>query len=138
MLTVPYQDNSASLSHPFLNYTAKSSLFQSNRISPWLKIPSGKLRSLIDNHLKERSKEHEQRKSCQRGSQGGLYQKRGPGSGGALKKKDTVALIGFGTFKVAQRKARKGRNPGTGEEIKIKAKKAPRFVAGKALKDAVS
>ncbi len=37
----------------------------------------------------------------------------------ALKKKDTVTLIGFGTFKVAQRKARKGRNPGTGEEIKI-------------------
>ena len=56
----------------------------------------------------------------------------------ALKKKDTVALVGFGTFKVAQRKARKGRNPQTGEEIKIKAKKVPRFVAGKALKDAVS
>ncbi len=56
----------------------------------------------------------------------------------ALKKKDTVTLIGFGTFKVAQRKARKGRNPGTGEEIKIKAKKVPKFVPGKALKDAVS
>ncbi len=56
----------------------------------------------------------------------------------ALKKKDTVGLIGFGTFRVAQRKARKGRNPGTGEEIKIKAKKVPKFVAGKALKDAVS
>jgi len=56
----------------------------------------------------------------------------------ALKKKDTVTLIGFGTFKVAQRKARKGRNPGTGEVIKIKAKKVPKFVAGKALKDAVS
>ena len=55
----------------------------------------------------------------------------------ALKKKDTVALIGFGTFKVAQRKARKGKHPGTGEEIKIKAKKVPRFVPGKALKDAV-
>ena len=55
----------------------------------------------------------------------------------ALKKKDTVTLIGFGTFKVAQRKARKGRNPGTGEEIKIEAKKVPRFVPGKALKDAV-
>jgi len=54
-----------------------------------------------------------------------------------LKKKDTVALAGFGTFKVAQRKARKGRNPGTGEEIKIKAKKVPKFVAGKRLKDAV-
>ncbi len=54
-----------------------------------------------------------------------------------LKKKDTVTLIGFGTFKVAQRKARKGRHPGTGEEIKIKAKKVPKFVPGKALKDAV-
>ena len=54
-----------------------------------------------------------------------------------MKKKDTVTLIGFGTFKVAQRKARKGRNPQTGEEIKIKAKKVPRFVPGKALKDAV-
>jgi DNA-binding protein HU-beta len=56
----------------------------------------------------------------------------------ALKKKDAVTLIGFGTFKVAQRKARKGRNPGTGEEIRIKAKKVPRFVPGKALKAAVS
>ena len=56
----------------------------------------------------------------------------------ALKKKDTVALVGFGTFKVGQRKARKGRNPGTGEEIKIKAKKVAKFVPGKALKDAVS
>ena len=55
----------------------------------------------------------------------------------ALKKKDTVTLIGFGTFKVAQRKARKGRNPGTREEIKIKAKKVAKFVPGKALKDAV-
>jgi len=55
----------------------------------------------------------------------------------ALKKKDTVTLIGFGTFKVDKRKARKGRNPQTGEEIKIKAKKVPKFVAGKALKDAV-
>jgi len=56
----------------------------------------------------------------------------------ALKKKDAVTLIGFGTFKVAQRKARKARHPGTGEEIKIKAKKVPKFVPGKALKDAVS
>ena len=56
----------------------------------------------------------------------------------ALKKKDAVTLIGFGTFKVGQRKARKGRNPGTGEEIKIKAKKVAKFVPGKALKDAVS
>jgi len=55
----------------------------------------------------------------------------------ALKKKDTVTLIGFGTFKVAQRKARKGINPQTGEEMKIKAKKVPRFVSGKGLKDAV-
>jgi nucleoid DNA-binding protein len=55
----------------------------------------------------------------------------------ALKKKDTVTLIGFGTFKVAQRNARKGRNPKTGQEMTIKAKKVPRFVAGKALKDAV-
>ena len=56
----------------------------------------------------------------------------------ALKKKDTVALVGFGTFKVAQRNARKGRNPQTGQEMTIKAKKVPKFVAGKALKDAVS
>ena len=56
----------------------------------------------------------------------------------ALKKKDAVTLIGFGTFKVAQRKARKARHPGTGEEIKIKAKKVAKFVPGKALKDAVS
>ncbi len=55
----------------------------------------------------------------------------------ALKKKDTVTLIGFGTFKVEKRKARKGRNPRTGEEIKIKAKRVPKFVAGKALKEAV-
>ncbi len=55
----------------------------------------------------------------------------------ALKKKDTVTLIGFGTFKVQKRKARKGVNPQTGEEIKIKAKKVARFVPGKALKDAV-
>ena len=56
----------------------------------------------------------------------------------ALKKNDTVSLVGFGTFRVTKRKARKGRNPRTGEEIKIKAKKVPKFVAGKALKDAVS
>ena len=55
----------------------------------------------------------------------------------ALKKKDSVSLAGFGTFKVDKRKARKGRNPQTGEEIKIKAKKVPKFVAGKALKNAV-
>lgn len=55
----------------------------------------------------------------------------------ALKKKDTVTLVGFGTFKVDKRKARKGRNPQTGEEIKIKAKKVPKFVPGKALKSAI-
>ena len=55
----------------------------------------------------------------------------------SLKKKDTVTLVGFGTFKVDKRKARKGRNPQTGETISIKAKKVPKFVAGKALKDAV-
>ena len=55
----------------------------------------------------------------------------------ALKKKGTVTLVGFGTFKVNKRKARKGRNPRTGEAIKIKAKNIPKFIAGKALKDAV-
>ena len=55
----------------------------------------------------------------------------------ALKKKDIVTLVGFGTFKVDKRKARTGRNPQTGEAIKIKAKSVPKFVAGKALKDAV-
>ena len=56
----------------------------------------------------------------------------------ALKKNDTVTLVGFGTFKVNKRKARKGRNPQTGEEINIKARKVPKFVAGTALKDAVN
>ena len=56
----------------------------------------------------------------------------------ALKKKNTVTLVGFGTFKVDKRKARKGRNPQTGEVIKIKAKKVPKFVPGKSLKDAVN
>jgi DNA-binding protein HU-beta len=55
----------------------------------------------------------------------------------ALGKGDSVSLIGFGTFKVAERKARKGRNPQTGEEIDITASKVPKFVAGKALKEAV-
>ena len=55
----------------------------------------------------------------------------------ALRKGDRVALIGFGTFAVSQRKARKGRNPQTGKEIKIAARKAPKFSAGKALKTAV-
>jgi len=56
----------------------------------------------------------------------------------SLKKKQSVTLIGFGTFKVDKRKARKGRNPQTGETMKIKAKKVPKFVPGKALKDAVN
>ena len=55
----------------------------------------------------------------------------------ALKKGDKVVLIGFGTFSVSQRKARKGRNPQTGAEIKIAARKAPKFSAGQALKKAV-
>jgi DNA-binding protein HU-beta len=55
----------------------------------------------------------------------------------ALKKGDKVTLVGFGTFTVTKRKARKGRNPRTGEEIKIRATKTPKFTAGKALKDAV-
>jgi DNA-binding protein HU-beta len=55
----------------------------------------------------------------------------------ALKRKDTVTLVGFGTFSVSKRKAGKGRNPQTGEQIKIKVKKVPKFTAGKALKDAV-
>jgi nucleoid DNA-binding protein len=56
----------------------------------------------------------------------------------ALKKKDSVALVGFGTFKVGKRKARTGRNPQTGAVIRIKAKNVPKFTAGKALKDAVN
>ncbi|HYA14726.1 MAG TPA: HU family DNA-binding protein [Syntrophales bacterium] len=55
----------------------------------------------------------------------------------ALKKGDSVTLVGFGTFSISKRAARKGRNPQTGEAIKIAAKKVPKFVAGKALKDAV-
>lgn len=55
----------------------------------------------------------------------------------ALKKGQTVTLVGFGAFKVSKRKARKGRNPRTGEVINIKAAKVPRFSAGKSLKDAV-
>jgi DNA-binding protein HU-beta len=57
---------------------------------------------------------------------------------GALKKGDKVTLVGFGTFVVAKRAARNGVNPQTRQKIKIKASKAPRFKAGKALKDAVS
>jgi DNA-binding protein HU-beta len=56
----------------------------------------------------------------------------------ALKKGDTISLVGFGTFTVRARAARDGRNPQTGETIKIKAAKNPAFKAGKALKDAVN
>ena len=55
----------------------------------------------------------------------------------SLKKKKPVTLVGFGSFSVSKRKSRKGRNPQTGEAIKIKAKTVPKFVPGKALKDAV-
>jgi nucleoid DNA-binding protein len=55
----------------------------------------------------------------------------------ALKKEQRVTLVGFGTFAVSKRKARKGRNPRTGKEIKIPARKVPKFTAGKAFKDAV-
>ena len=54
-----------------------------------------------------------------------------------LKKGNKVTLVGFGTFSVAKRAARKGRNPQTGETIKIKASKAPKFKAGKTFKDAI-
>ena len=57
---------------------------------------------------------------------------------GALKKGDKVTLVGFGSFDVAKRAARMGVNPRTRQKIKIKASKAPRFRAGKALKDAVN
>jgi len=55
----------------------------------------------------------------------------------ALKKRDTVTVIGFGTFLIKERAARSGRNPRTGEVIEIAASKTPTFKAGKALKDAV-
>ncbi len=55
----------------------------------------------------------------------------------ALKKGETVQIIGFGSYSVAKRAARKGRNPATGKEIKIPASRAPKFKAGKALRDAV-
>ncbi len=56
----------------------------------------------------------------------------------ALKRGDSVSLVGFGTFAVKQRAARTGRNPRTGEAIQIKASKMPSFKAGKGLKDAVN
>ncbi|MBW1824139.1 MAG: HU family DNA-binding protein [Deltaproteobacteria bacterium] len=55
----------------------------------------------------------------------------------ALKKGDSVTLVGFGTFSVSKRKARKGRNPQTGKEIKIPARKVAKFKAGSDLKKAV-
>ena len=57
---------------------------------------------------------------------------------GALKKGGEVRLVGFGTFSVSKRKASTGRNPRTGEPMKIKASSQPKFKAGKALKDAVN
>ena len=56
----------------------------------------------------------------------------------SLKNGDSVTLIGFGTFKVSHRAARTGRNPQTGKELKIAARKAPAFTAGKGLKEAVN
>ena len=55
-----------------------------------------------------------------------------------LKAGDKIQLVGFGTFEVAERAARTGKNPQTGEAINIPASKAPKFKAGKALKDAVN
>ena len=54
-----------------------------------------------------------------------------------LEKGEKVKISGFGNFVVRAKRSRRGRNPQTGEEIKIKAKRVPKFVAGKALKDAV-
>lgn len=55
-----------------------------------------------------------------------------------LQKGEKIQLVGFGTFEVAERAAREGRNPLTGEKMQISASKAPKFKAGKALKDAVN
>lgn len=55
-----------------------------------------------------------------------------------LKTGDKVQVVGFGTFEVSERAAREGRNPQTGETMKIAACKAPKFKAGKALKDAIN
>ena len=57
---------------------------------------------------------------------------------GTLKKGDTVTLVGFGTFSVSQRAARNGRNPQTGETIKIKASKVAKFKPGKDFKDKIA
>lgn len=56
---------------------------------------------------------------------------------GALKKGQKVTLVGFGTFGTTKRKARKGRNPRTGQVINIPAARTPKFTSGKALKDAI-
>lgn len=56
----------------------------------------------------------------------------------SLKKGEAVTLIGFGTFKVSKRAARTGRNPRTGAELKVAARNAPAFTAGKAFKDAIN
>ena len=55
-----------------------------------------------------------------------------------LKKGEKIALVGFGTFEVSERAAREGRNPQTGETMTIAASKAPKFKAGKALKDLIN
>ena len=55
-----------------------------------------------------------------------------------LKKGEKVQLVGFGTFEVSERAAREGRNPQSGEPMKIEASKAPKFKAGKALKDMIN
>lgn len=55
-----------------------------------------------------------------------------------MQKGEKVQLVGFGTFEVSERAAREGRNPQTGETMKIAASKAPKFKAGKALKDMVN
>lgn len=55
-----------------------------------------------------------------------------------MQKGEKIQLVGFGTFEVSERAAREGRNPQTGETMKIEACKAPKFKAGKALKDAVN
>ena len=55
-----------------------------------------------------------------------------------LKKGEKITLVGFGTFEVSERAEREGRNPSTGETIKIAASKSPKFKAGKALKDAIN
>jgi DNA-binding protein HU-beta len=60
------------------------------------------------------------------------------GIAATLKEDGTVSLVGFGTFSVTERAAREGRNPRTGDAIKIKSAKVPKFRPGKALKDAVN